>query len=602
MTSGAATTIAPFERTVRAGSRWGVVPLMVALALVAAVWLRYADPWADVDTAVLAHAARAVLNEGTVTPSQAAYDHGFAYPTLLASLAAVTGLPIRELQTTVLPWLTVATALMAFAAFRAISGSARAGAVAASLLFVQPDFLFVNQRGSHEKMTWTLVLALIFALMASLRGRRLQEVAPYVIVFYLCGFAFLCTNAFFGSSFTTIILLSLLGGILVARRFFRVHASRRLLPRLAYVFIALTMLTYLIVFYLYAPATNNLASLGRLVDRLAALYLNVETQVESRVSSAAAVRSNAAIARTDTTTSPYAPVSLAWANTRTFFMLTTFTWVMILSALLAWLALGTSFLRRGVAQREVPLFLVWAFTAAAAVQIAASVATDFAGALGSNLQLRLFPVFAIFAVPLVVATILHYPMPRRSKSLRWTVIATGVTLPTAIAAAYPPAMAVAFPGALVLMYVVLNWRQSLMARRLATVIGVGAFLYFAGAATLKATNDPLVSNKWTFYSDAEAYGLRWGNEHLARMLVWAEFDERLREANELLLPDRGGATEALWTRSQTSSVRYVFMSDIIAARSARIGGILPDTRDDDRIYDNGRVSITHRVPQTPYQP
>ena len=51
------------------------------------------------------------------------------------------------------------------------------------------DFLFVNQRGSHEKMTWTLVLALLFALAASLRARRLGEVGPLVVVFYLCGFA-----------------------------------------------------------------------------------------------------------------------------------------------------------------------------------------------------------------------------------------------------------------------------------------------------------------------------------------------------------------------------------------------------------------------------
>jgi hypothetical protein len=580
------------------------VPVAIALALVATIWLRYEGPWAENDTVVLTGASRAILDEGTISPDRDAYTNGFAYPTLLASLASVTGLSIRLLQVGVLPWLTVATALMAFVAFRAITGSGRVGAVAASLLLVQPDFLFVNQRGSHEKMTWTLVLALLFALMASLEGRRLGLVAPYIGAFYVCGFALNCTNAFFGSSFTTIVLLALLGSTIVARRFFRVYRDARLLPRLGYIFLVLSALAYVIVFYAYPPATGNLANLGRVVDRLATLYLNVDTRVETKVTTATQVAANADVSQARTGTSPYAYVSLGWTSPHVFFLLTVFTWLLLIAAVLSWLAIGVTFVRRGVARRDVPLFLVWAFAVAAAAQIALSVVSDYAGALGSNLQLRLFPVFTVFAIPLVVSVALSSSLPRRSKLLRWAAIVIGLTAFPTVAVAFPVVTVVVLPGILVGLYIVISWNRSARARRLAAAIGVVAFAYFAGAAVLKATNDPLVSNQWTFYTDAEAHGLRWGNVHLDKLFVWADFDERLSAASKLVLPDNGpGAMrEASWARSRASTVRYVFLSDVIADRATRTDGVLPDTRDDDRIYDNGSVQIAHLVPDTPYQP
>ena len=59
---------------------WAMVPLVVAIALVATIWLRFDNPWAENDTAVLTRATRAVMEEGTVAPSHNAYDHGFGYP------------------------------------------------------------------------------------------------------------------------------------------------------------------------------------------------------------------------------------------------------------------------------------------------------------------------------------------------------------------------------------------------------------------------------------------------------------------------------------------------------------------------------------------
>lgn len=580
---------------------WACVPCGIALALVSAIWLRYTDPWAESDTVALTRAARGVLNEGVISPKQGAYDHGFAFPSLLASLSAITGISVKNVQVSVLPWLTVATALMAFSAFRAISGRNTVGAIAASLLLVQPDFLFVSQRGSHEKMTWTLVLTLLFLLVTSLQSRRLRQVAPSVVAFYLCGFALITTNAFFGSSFTTVILISLTGSIVVARRFLTVSASRRVLPRLSYVFAVLTALTYVVLFYVYSPAENNLANLSRIADRLAALYLNVDTKIESHVTASANVASNAPVSRSASVSSPYAAISLGWTSLKVFFALTAFTWTMMISAAFSWLVLAVTFVRRGVTRTEVPLFLIWMFAAASGLQIVLSVATDYAGALGSNMQLRLFPVFTVFAIPLSVTTFTRYRIPKRSGIIRYATIGfVGIVLVMG-PVLYPAFTLVIGMGAIATTVILLNWQRSSRIRLAVRCAGMLLFTAFSAAAVLKATNDPLVSNKWTFYSEGEAGAIRWGNKNLSHYQIWGDIDERLNAAGTLELADAGGS-QAFWTRTSNSSVRFLLISDVISSRAVRTKAILPGSESDDRIYDDGSAQIVHRVPTTPYQP
>jgi hypothetical protein len=582
---------------------WVALCIVFAAVLVAAVWLRFGGQWAENDTVVLTDAARAVLREGTITPRSGAYDNGFGYPVLLATLSEMTGLSIPVLQTTVLPWFTVVTVFMAFAAFRAILGSPRAAVLSAMLLVIQPDFLFVNQRGSHEKITWTLVLAIIYALMSSLRERRLSTIAAYVAVFYLCGFALICTNTFFGSSFTTVILLALVGTVVLSRRLHRVFASKIVPRRLAYMFAALGTLVYLVMFYLYTPASSSISTLARVVDRLAALYLNVDVQVESNVASSTGVTSTAVVEQSATTVSPYTSVTVGWKSIEVFFALTAFTWLLVAASAIAWLVLGVTFARRGVSGREVPLFLVWIFAAAAAAQIGLSVGSDFAGVLGSNLQLRLFPVFILFAVPLLVATARWYRNPPRTGKSRWIVAMAGLIGSMLMAAAFPPLTALAFPLMLLVGLVYLNWKELAFMRRCAFAVAIVAFSYFTVAAVLKATNDPVVSNKWVFYTDDEAHALRWANKHLTDTFVWSEFDERLQMASWMLVDDRGDDAMAIWvTHQDLDSIRYVLISDVTIRHAERIGGVLPPTDNDDRIFDDGGTTIFHRVPQTPYQP
>jgi hypothetical protein len=213
----------------------------------------------------------------------------------------------------------------------------------------------------------------------------------------------------------------------------------------------------------------------------------------------------------------------------------------------------------------------------------------------------LFPVFTVFAIPLVIATASRYRIPTRSRILRYAVIAVGLFTPMAVGVAYPPITVVFLAGLLPTIFVILMWNESVWARRIALTAGTCAFIYFAIAAVLKATNDPLVSNKWTFYSYAEASGIHWTNSNLDKQFVWADFDERIVAASDMEMADAGGP-ESVWVRSPNENVRYYFISDVIVDRSQRLKRPIPQTSGNDLIYDNGRVHVTHVRQVTPYQP
>ena len=58
-----------------------------------------------------------------------------------------------------------------------------------------------------------------------------------------------------------------------------------------------------------------------------------------------------------------------------------------------------------------------------------------------------------------------------------------------------------------------------------------AFVAFAAGATyLKATLDPLASNRWLFYTDAEVQGLLWADANQRGSLTWIGDDDRLSAA------------------------------------------------------------------------
>ena len=250
-------------------------------------------------------------------------------------------------------------------------------------------------------------------------------------------------------------------------------------------------------------------------------------------------------------TNPYAQISAAWAQpvAPVYFIVSAADWIILVASLVIWIWQGVQWLWRG---KTPPLvdWLLWLFYAAFAVQGALSAVADMTGVLSANLQHRLFPSFSIIAVALV-----------------------GVALA--------------------------RWHPGRFARPIQLGLSVGIFC-IAVLSVSKAINEPVLSNKWTFYHSDELAALDWSDRHLKSAEIWTEFDERLAVA---FLTQKGNLiNNNLFVYGPLqSSTRDIILTMITRLRSGRLYLPLPVPTDALQVYDNGESVMYHLRPQTPYQ-
>ncbi|MBV9119838.1 MAG: hypothetical protein JOZ39_03950, partial [Chloroflexi bacterium] len=248
-----------------AGVVWALLAMCFYAVLVATFFIaRSGSHWAENDSADLALAIRGLLTSGRlVTDTGDVYQNGFGYTALAAFLSQFTGLSVATLQQIVFPLLSASLVLPAYALYREITGSRQVAVLSTILLFVQPEFLFVILRGSHERMLRTLMFVAIWLLMRSLRLRENPRAfALHVVLFYLTTFGIIATNALFGISFATAIAVAMAVAWAVGRwRPSLLTIARLASGRLASVATAVTALGLVFIFYIYTPASRSLAQL-----------------------------------------------------------------------------------------------------------------------------------------------------------------------------------------------------------------------------------------------------------------------------------------------------------------------------------------------------
>jgi hypothetical protein len=377
----------PEKRTFHPHRRSAVLAVVLYGLLIAAYFVfRYGGQSVDGDTAFLTAAIRRMQTEGTLVPSEEVYGAGFLYPAFSVVVLAFSGGSVLQLQLFVYPF--VAAVLIfasAYALYHAMLPSARQALLATFLLFLLPEFLFHIFRGSHEKLTWTLTLAAFLLLVKSTTAKNLRAFGLYVLLFYLVAFALVTVNAFIAFSFIAAMFFAFLAGLLL--RFLRSpatlafsSASRRFL----YVTFSCSVLAFVFIFYLYAPAEDIvLRSLQSSVDQVAALVLSFEPQ-------------QAGV--------PYAVIGSDWISPQVYLGLTLFNWVVLLVSLTEWAWRGWRYLFRRE-QPTAPAMLLWILYATFAVQFGLSVVLDQAGVLGGNLQLRILLPLYVLAVPLLSSAV-----------------------------------------------------------------------------------------------------------------------------------------------------------------------------------------------------
>ncbi|HEV8634521.1 MAG TPA: hypothetical protein VG370_09840 [Chloroflexota bacterium] len=242
---------------------------------------------------------------------------------------------------------------------------------------------------------------------------------------------------------------------------------------------------------------------------------------------------------------PYAAVVDQWIDVKVYFLLSTGTFFLMIASAIVWLRTGLRWLAGGAHRPTLGQWLLWLFYAAFALQGGLSIVADRAGALGGNLQHRTFPSFVMVAAPMVA------------------------------------------------LYFV-DWRPGRRTRMLGA-FGLGLL---AVLAIVKATNEPAVSNKWTFYLPAEVAAMEFAGQHVEQSEYWSEFDERLRTVQSLL----GSSAEARPYGGQIDpSTRNFLVTDVARLRSARLNRPLPPVLGELRVYDNGAGQMYHIRARSPYQ-
>ena len=515
-------------------------------AMTAYFVLRFGGLWSVGDTSRLTQATANVTQTGRLIPpdGREVYSNGFAYSALSLFLSELGAISNQTLQVQVLPFMSLILACVAFATYRIFLGKPASAMIATLFVFLQPDFLFVVFRGSHEKLTWLLVFMAFLLLAKSFTVRdRIRHLISWVMLFYLVSFSLFATNVFFASSFVLVIAVSLVAGVVllwISRLKLAARDSSlekgRPIRRLLYITVSSLILLYLFMFAIYPPAQFMLTSLGGISNQLFVLGLDLEPASDAA--------------------SLYSYVPATWVDQRVYLLLTVFTYVVLLAAVVVWIREMLSLLKaRTLKSTRLPRLLLLLIFPAFLVQFAASFLVSLTGIAGQNIQLRILTPTMLVAVPLTVLGLGQLASSARTR-----------------------------------------WSRKLVVG-LAS-IGVFAFSVFA---LLKSTNEPVLNNKWLFHTRPEASAGGWLLEYTASAKIWTGMDGRLARTLEFLYadslpPDIGFDA---WDPDMTD--RYYMLSDTERLRFYRMGVPLPYTDREQRVYDAGTVEVYYRRPRTSFQ-
>ncbi|NDJ60134.1 MAG: hypothetical protein GYB67_03365 [Chloroflexi bacterium] len=528
-----------------------VLLLIYALVVYAAMNLRFVGNWSENDTAVI---TRAIVSSGqadSIRNAEFPYSNGAGYIAIVMVLAEITGFSVQTLQLYIMPTIAALNVLVLFVGYRAVLRLPLVAMLAALFAYLQADFLWVTWRGSHEKITWMLVIGLVFLLARTfIMWNQTRIMARYTVLFYIVAFALISSNAFFASSFIVAIILSFVGGSVFfrLRQIAQREQAQPLMQhfgRLIYINVACIVLFYIFVFHLYPESISTLRGLRVLADQLALLFLNVEEQTVQTTTAA-------------TLSAPVNYLRVSWLSTNVFLSVTIFSWLLLGFSALVWLVGLVNFLRRRVlAQHNLPLLFLWLLYPAFAAQVGGALIADRVAVFGANLQVRLFTPVMLMAIPLSalgVYFIIRY-IHRFARPVR----------------------------------LVLFGLASL------------AVFWFSIAALFKSTNEPLLNNFWVFNVTPEQAAGDWAVQHLADTLVWTGSQERVATGLQLRYVDVPNDEVSFHAYSFRAGTRYFLFSDLEMAMRRRAAMSLPSFIDEQIVYDNGNTQIYYRRPVTPYE-
>jgi hypothetical protein len=463
--------------------------------------------------------------------------HGFGYPIWAATLSWFSGVPVPQLLQVLTPLIgNVFLGLFGFATFRRWLGSDKLGLVAAGVLFLVPELVFTVSRGNHEKLTVSLTLLASLAMLQSfvaLFQKSWRSFAGWVSVYYLVAFTLASINVFFGSSFIVASTLVFMFGSLVLRLARAESAVMTGIWRRLLVLVTVSwLLVILVMWYVYPQAGSFLFLLKTVAEKLSLLFLSFN------------VESN-----------PYQEVGYDWASSGLYSLISSFRWLLLLGSFGVWLILLRQSLGR-VGSAPLHQLLLLAIYGAFGFQMAIGIPVDLIGlAAGSNLQVRLYTYFALFAAPVLVL---------------------GLTS-------------------------LLEWLRSRWPRTLLPLVFSLTVAFYSLISLLKATLDPTVSNRWLFYSPTEVRAMAFWREQSSSEPIWVGTSGRLSFAQQVQFPSQEVRDDLYDIGPPDPGTAKLIQTRLESQSAANWSLSLPTGLLGHRVYDNGEAQIFHRLPGSPFQ-
>ncbi|MEI7555053.1 hypothetical protein [Candidatus Chlorohelix sp.] len=249
---------------------------------------------------------------------------------------------------------------------------------------------------------------------------------------------------------------------------------------------------------------------------------------------------------------PDIPVSdlIGWINPIVYLLLSLSTWLITLAAFGIWLGMGWKWLVKQEKPDSSVLSFVWLLYLGFGIQGVLSWVADKSGS-GGHLVYRLFPSISLLSVALVGRFLA-------------------------------------------------NWKPHNYIR--VWKVGLAfAIACLAFVSILKVTNEPALSNKWTFYSISELAALDWTDKTIQYSQVWTDFDERLSVAYAIARGESKNHNDFYGYELRETITRYLLDTSLNRLRSKRLQKVMPFPPGTLLIYDNGEAQLHRLYPKTPFQ-
>lgn len=481
---------------------------------------RYSGQWVEGDSMRMAMAMKSVYLEGTLMPLHHVYSNGFGYQVIASFIVNLTNISILQYTQYYHPIITVLPVFIAYSLFNELSKDWKIALLSTLLLLLQPEFFWTSTRNTHEGFTFFLIMMATLALAKSFSKTNFSTFVSFILIFYLSIFALTFMNTFFASSFVFTLTFAFILGYLFSEHF----PKRAVFKRLIYSSVISMILVFITMYYIYPPSGNMLSGMVGLFDKIRLLFFVVEAQ----------------------TTPQYDYILAAWVSPNMWFFLTLFNWVIAPLSLIMWVRLVYDFIKKKNQWQFNPsISLLLMLYAAFSFQLIISIIADRFGNYGSNIELRIFPIVMIYAVPLAS------------------------------------------------MQVFKMFSKKSILKKLFTMISIILIIIFMGNSLLKGTNDPLVSNMWMFYSTEEEYGIRWADANIQNIEIYeVGLGYRLYIIRQLTREFNSYGTVNF---SNYTKERYILYSNLEEKRAVLLGIPLIQSYDNRKIYDSGTVRIVQSL-------